>query len=829
MAGTSNHYFGMELGYDKSISAAPGNSYATPAFNGNIEGTVWKSAGSGANRKYEFTYDNVDRLSTASFTQYTGSVFDNSAGVDYSVNNLSYDANGNILTMNQKGFMVGGSNMIDQLTYSYQANSNKLAGVTDAVNNTGSKLGDFHYNPATKQASDYTYDGNGSLITDNNKAIDNILYNYLNLPQQVHMNTKGNIIYTYDAAGTKLKKVTLDSTSRHSTTTIYVDGFVYQQTDSITNPGANIDTLQFIAHEEGRIRWAYHKYSSGTTGYKFEYDFFEKDHLGNTRMLLTQQRDTANYLASMESAYRQTELQLFNNINTTSYPRSAVAGYPVSTTITNPNDTVSKVDYNGSSGQKTGPSLLLKVMSGDTVNMAVQSYYNTNSASATNSSFSDVLNSLAGGIYNATAGSEGTVANFTASGSPVYAAITSLLSANDPPPASGYPRAYLNWVFLDDQFNYISASSGAVSAANSSHPAGTLNTIAPGSAITMQKNGYLYIWVSNETQGWDVFFDNFSVQHKQGPVLEENHYYPFGLSMAGISSKALKANYAENKFKYNGKELQNQEFSDGSGLEEYDYEARFYDPQIGRWNHIDPLCETARRWTPYNYAYDNPIRFIDPDGMLTYDWNKKGYVDENGKDVSTEDAAQQLEGMGETIYKAAPAANKEDPDNKDDNTQSPNQTGRPDLGKLGNEIRNFAGSDFSKDLFENFWLGKGSYYISDKEFIEIVAAADKAGAANTKGVKINLNGHEYVVKTISFYGSDKYDKAFGTATMLYDLQGKAVGFYDKYDFDPKSWNTRSFSAEAKTRLVFLASMISQAKDFKVFYGKGVTYSQTIQK
>ncbi|OQP55782.1 RHS repeat-associated core domain-containing protein [Niastella populi] len=102
-------------------------------------------------------------------------------------------------------------------------------------------------------------------------------------------------------------------------------------------------------------------------------------------------------------------------------------------------------------------------------------------------------------------------------------------------------------------------------------------------------------------------FDNLQVIHKPGPILEETHYYPFGLTMAGISSKALGFGAPENKHKFNGIE-QNNDFD----LNTYEFFYRNYDPQIGRWHSLD--TKPVDRISLYAAMANNPVRFTDPLG-----------------------------------------------------------------------------------------------------------------------------------------------------------------------------------------------------------------------
>ncbi|NLU91351.1 DUF6443 domain-containing protein [Chitinophaga sp. Ak27] len=591
-SGSILSHFGEELNYDYGFT---GRNY-----NGNLSGSRWKGWNDPLPRAYGYSYDRVNRLTQAYFTQQntSGSQWTQDK-MDFTVRWINYDANGNITKMSQKG--MDGINIVpmDQLLYSYTSNSNKLSAVFD-TSAISSPLGDFK--DGNKTGNDYSYDPNGNLSKDLNKSISTISYNHLNLPTQIDFGSKGVVRYQYDAVGNKLKKEITDYTKSPTkiTTINYISGFVYQN-----------DTLQYLAHDEGRVRL----FLKTGQAPQYIYDYFLKDRLGNVRLVLTEQSDLSVYTATMEAPLAAEENALFSNIETTRTPKPV--GYPSGGT-TEDNKSVARLNVK-EEGRKIGPSIVLRVMRGDTIQIGTNAFYKSTgpvdkqpTESLTENMLADLVQAFGGNVNNSSNHSISSSNNSTPFNTNFYNNDYRKLKEKDPDQnRQDKPKAYLNFVLFDDQFNLVDANSGVKQVQGEPDQLQTLGQ----DKMPIEKSGFLYVYTSNESPQ-DVFFDNIVVTQATGKVLEETHYYPAGLAMAGISSNVLKGkNYPENRMKFHGKELQNKEFSDGSGLEWYDYKNRFYDQQLGRFFAADPLADKFPYYSTYQFAGNEFPNATDIDGL----------------------------------------------------------------------------------------------------------------------------------------------------------------------------------------------------------------------
>lgn len=598
---SNNNYFGFDLGYDKTgNNLINSQTYTANQYNGNITGMVWKSRGDEEKRKYDFVYDAANRLLKADFTQYTSGGFNQSAGVNYDMKmgdgsdvTTAYDYNGNIKRMQQWGYKMTGSAQIDDMAYSYLANSNKLMRVTESATggsslSGSSALGDFKDGSNTG-TDDYSYDVNGNLELDNNKAISSITYNYLNLPSVITVTGKGTITYTYDAAGNKLQK-TVAETGQPSKTTTYAGAAVYEN-----------DVLQFVGMEEGRIRYvAASAHTCPAQSNRLLFDYMIKDHLGNVRMVLTEQLEDICYIpATVEDASYTTEDDIYDIVN-----GRRIAKASTGATESSFGDKLYRT-HGGLTNEKAGLGVALKVMSGDKVKIVAESFYEFPKGGVGSSTgtiaLSELLSALAGSgaVQNAHAGT--TASDISGAGAN---------SANMPGFLNGQSegvdnaRAFVMWMLLDEQFKFVTGGADPVNSGGGYK----LHTAFFNSPVTVTKNGYLYVYVMNESNV-PVYFDNLNITHTPGPILEETHYYPFGLAMKGISGNTLTVG-VENK-----KKFVSQELDSDLELNWYQFKYRNHDPQIGRFIAIDPLADKYVYNTTYAYAENRPIDGIDLEGL----------------------------------------------------------------------------------------------------------------------------------------------------------------------------------------------------------------------
>jgi RHS repeat-associated protein len=118
----------------------------------------------------------------------------------------------------------------------------------------------------------------------------------------------------------------------------------------------------------------------------------------------------------------------------------------------------------------------------------------------------------------------------------------------------------------------------------------------------------VFVYVTNEEPtAKDIYFDDLKITHTPTIIAQTDSYYPFGLNHGNMSY--VREGRGKNQFLYNGKEL-----VEGFELGWYDYGARYYAPDLGRWHAVDPLADKFTGLTPYNYVANSPLKLIDPDG-----------------------------------------------------------------------------------------------------------------------------------------------------------------------------------------------------------------------
>lgn len=419
----------------------------------------------------------------------------------------------------------------------------------------------------------------------------------------------------------------------------------------------NGNVLHNIGNEEGRSR----PVVSASGALSFTYDYFIKDHLENVRTVVAVNTEGITTTVLGSAGLTATESgsgpgPVGGGIGATAWQGAAVVGDATARAYTATHEFLAgtmeesvfsglaklrddkpgsidqadqkaaKLDGNDAE-KRIGDAIMIRVMPGDKFSVSAQSYYEEGIDSVVGSG-QDIVSSLitafaggiTGGVNSGTENAPITMLWQNAFTDPnlvnMYSSLTS---------GNGYdalkPAAFLNYIVYDDQMNIIAEKCKSIQI---SGDAGTWSTVASDGDISIDEAGYVMSYISSLARK-TVHMDAVSMIFYRGHVLEENHYYPFGLNIETSSSYANEIN----NYKFTTKELQRNEFYKPSGgqasLGWEDYGARMYDPQIGRWNGVDDLAEDNYHESPYIYGANNPVRNIDIDGKSALDYTK-GYV-----------------------------------------------------------------------------------------------------------------------------------------------------------------------------------------------------------
>lgn len=276
----SGKLFTYDMRYQNPESGLTGG-----VLNGNISEVTWNTGGNNITKKrYNYGYDGLNRLRVAFFSNPD----ETNPETHYNDEIVDYDLNGNITSLQRFARPLGGYNadLIDELEYHYSGN--KVTSINDGANNpTGYEGG----------GGKIDYDSNGNMILMEDKSVDGIAYNHLNLPNVLMaFGGEKKLLYLYRADGVKLRKIhniPNGFNGGFSSYTEYIDGFHYLQTEGIVNN--NEDPYGYAYEQEAFINLIFEgevnpilKFFPTAEGFfdyeNNEYIYQYKDHLGNVRI-----------------------------------------------------------------------------------------------------------------------------------------------------------------------------------------------------------------------------------------------------------------------------------------------------------------------------------------------------------------------------------------------------------------------------------------------------------------------------------------------------------------------------------------------------------------
>lgn len=322
-SGEPTDLFAFKLNYN-SVPPINEGGYSVEQYNGNISESYWRSSYDNIIRKYKYFYDDLNRLTYALYARPANPSNPNQSPIINTFNEqITYDKNGNILSLQRNGGIENQTQapVIDNLAYTYSGN--RLNTVEDA---TADSQG---FKDGAHNTTEYGYDLNGNMNRDDNKGIASIKYNHLNLPTEIIFNASQKINYIYNAVGEKIRKTVYNNTT--TAVTEYLKGFQY-----------TASVLQFFPTAEGYVK---NTLVGGVNTYDYIYNY--KDHLGNIRVsyginpatnLLTIMEDNNYYPFGLKhSTYNLAQRSIEEKITTTGTTagKEAAIVNPIGTTVGN--------------------------------------------------------------------------------------------------------------------------------------------------------------------------------------------------------------------------------------------------------------------------------------------------------------------------------------------------------------------------------------------------------------------------------------------------------------------------------------------------------------